>query len=131
MADIVGINRVGRRVASGVATAGMSVAGGFTAVLVDGRTSDAEAGLRLAAGLVLVAVATFVGTMWSGRAVGLVAGTLPFLAIAYVALEVENDSMKAVAGFFYTAYVAMVAAAGWGLTSIPALQRRKVRPAVR
>lgn len=109
----------------------MSVAGGFTAVLVDGTTSDAEAGMRLAAALVLVAAATFVGTVWSERAVGLVVGTTPFLAIAYVALEVENDSMKAVAGFFITAYVAAAAATGWGLTFVPALQERRVRPVVR
>lgn len=111
-----GVSLLGRRIAAGLATAGLSVTGAF--VLMYGALHDwwlvALIGLIVSMGL--VAVATVVGTLRSGRAIGLLLGAPPLVVIWWIAIEQEGDAQGGIAGIFITLIAIAVSATSWGVT---------------
>lgn len=121
-----GAIRPGRRIAAGLATAGLSVTGAF--ILVYGLPEDWPiALLSLVMAMALVAVATVIGTLRSGRGIGLLLGAPPLSIVSWIAVAREDDPLGGLFAFFITAIAVVVCVASWAVTSDGARKRRNGR----
>ena len=109
-----GASLLGRRIAAGLATVGLSAAGG--ALLVHGPQQDWWIAPLVIMALGLVAIATVVGTVWSGQAVGLLLGTPPLSVYVGIQAYREADPHGSIAVLVITVLALTVSAASWGLT---------------
>lgn len=112
------------KVAVGAAAAGISAIGG--AVLTAGsapQQSTLVFVLSFLAWMVLVALATVVGTVWAEPAVGLLAGAPPLLVIWWFVIAQETDAQAGIAFLIVMLLALGASGAAWGTTF--ALMRRR------
>ena len=116
---------MGRKIAAGLATAGLSITGAFVLMYGALHAWWLAALLALIVSMGLVVVATVVGTLWSGEAVGLLLGAPPLSVIWWIAIIEEGDAQGGIAGVFITLLALAVSAASWGLAFAMIRRSRK------
>lgn len=105
---------MGRRIVAGLATAGLSAAGGV--LLIHGPQQERWIVPLVTMALGLVAVATVIGTVWSGQVVGLLLGTPPLSIYLGIRAYRGADPHGSIAVLVITVLALTVSAASWGST---------------